>query len=294
MSNETLSDKTASRFASVRYEKVAEAVRYVQSYQADQPSLADIATHLDMSEYHLQRLFAEWVGVSPKQYLQFLTKESAKRALKKHSVESAALEAGLSGSSRLHDLMLRWEAMTPGEYKNSGAGLLIRFGVCDTPFGRCLLASTEKGICKLAFFDTEVQRGEYIEELKKEWSASTLIEDPDAISVLARQIFSKLENAPDHSRPLRVLMKGSPFQLKVWEALLAVPEGQVWSYQQLADSMHQPDAVRAVASAIARNSIGYLIPCHRVIRSSGEISQYRWGAERKQLMLAWEACREDA
>ncbi|WP_269617719.1 bifunctional transcriptional activator/DNA repair enzyme AdaA [Zhongshania sp. BJYM1] len=269
------------------YQRVASAIQYLSDHQHSQPSLAELADHVGVSEFHLQRIFTEWAGVSPKQFLQFLTKENAKRLLRTSSVMDSALACGLSGSGRLHDLMIKIERVTPGEYRNMGQGLQITYGSCPSPFGFCFIAANHRGVCKLAFFDDP--RGEAIlcEELAQEWSAATLVRDDQHALALYEKMFgfgsdSKLE-------PTKVLLKGTEFQMKVWEALLAIPSGEVCSYQQLAESLGMPSSTRAVASAIAKNNIAYLIPCHRVIRGTGEFSQYRWGAGRKRAMLLKES-----
>jgi len=240
------------------------------------------------------------VGVSPKQYLQYLTKQYAKQCLRNESVLDTALSSGLSGSSRLHDLMVRCEGMTPGEIRRQGKGLRIQYGVHRSAFGCCLLAVTDRGVCKLAFFDTEAQQRALIEELWMEWSEAHIVLDQDATEPVFNAIFVASRNGLFDERivadgakepaTLNVLLKGSPFQLKVWEALLAIPPGHLSSYQKVAQSTGAPNAARAVASAIAKNNIAYLIPCHRVIRGNGDFSQYRWGSVRKQSMIAWEAC----
>ena len=274
------------------YHKIASAIEYCVNHRIAQPGLAELSSQLGLSEFHLQRVFTEWVGVSPKQFLKFLTKQDAKRRLHSQSVEHTALELGLSGSSRLHDLMVTCEAVTPGQYRQQGDGLVITFGSIATPFGNGLLAQTEKGICKLGFCDEPEEWERLLAELKSEWQRATIQRDDDLVGTTAQKIFGHMRRQGEHA-PLRLhlLMKGSPFQLKVWEALLSIPEGEVRSYQQVADTIDEPAAVRAVASAIARNHIGYLIPCHRVIRATGEFSQYRWGVTRKQAMIGWEACR---
>ena len=242
---------------------------------------------MGLSESHLQREFSAWAGVSPKQFLQYLTKENAKRRLREESVMQAALGSGLSGSGRLHDLMINCEGVTPGEYRTRGRGLIIRYGMHPSPFGECLLATTERGVCKLAFFDTDAQCDELERSLHDEWEAAAIEHDQDATAFIARQVFD-----PRATGSLQLLLRGSPFQLRVWEALLSIPEGRLASYQQIADILERPSAVRSVASAIARNDIGYLIPCHRVIRGSGEFGRYRWGGERKQrAIIGWEAAR---
>ena len=283
---------------STHYQQVAAAIEFFVAQRAAQPGLAELSAHLGLSEFHLQRLFSEWVGVSPKQFLKFLTKQEAKRRLQQQSVLDAALDLGLSGSGRLHDLMVTCEAVTPGQFKQQGTGLLIHYGDIPTPFGSALLAQTDKGVCKLGFYDAPAQWERLCEELQAEWPKASLQRDDRAAEQTAQLMFGNNNfngnnlDAQPQPQPLRLhlLMKGSPFQLKVWEALLAIPEGEIRTYQQVADAIEAPDAVRAVASAIGRNHIGYLIPCHRVIRSTGEFSQYRWGATRKQAMIGWEAC----
>ncbi len=268
------------------YSLITEAIRYLDDHRRQQPALADLARHVGLSEFHLQRLFSDWAGVSPKQYLQYLTKENAKQRLRREPVLDAALSAGLSGPGRLHDLMLHCEGMTPGEYRQGGRGLRIRYGAAASPFGDCLLAETGRGVCKLAFFDRAEEFAALEAELRAEWPAAIIVRDDAAVTATAALAFP----APGgRGQPLKLLLRGSAFQLKVWEALLAIPSGEIRSYQQVAAGLGEPAAIRAVASAIARNSIGYLIPCHRVIRASGEFSRYRWGCERKQAMIAREA-----
>lgn len=272
--------------ASNHYRQIAKAIEYIAEYRGKQPSLAEIASHVELSEFHLQRLFSKWAGISPKQYLQYLTKEYALQRLKEESVLDAALSSGLSGASRLHELIINWQAMTPGEYKQNGRGLKISYGFQDSPFGQCLLASTHRGICKLAFFDNRDELAQLEAELYKDWSGATITRDPNIAKPYAEQIFA---NGPTTAVPLRLLLRGSKFQQKVWEALLAIPQGGICSYQQVAEMIGAPSSVRAVASAIAKNNIGYLIPCHRVIRATGEFSNYRWGKTRKKAMLCREA-----
>lgn len=273
------------------YQTVEQAIHYFVSHQREQPSLADVAASVNLSEYHLQRLFSEWAGISPKQFLQYLTKESAKKLLTHNSVLAASHESGLSGSGRLHDLMISYEGVTPGQYKRQGEGLRIVYGQGTCVFGHFILGHTDRGICKLAFFNQNVEFSEYEQELKKEWSNASFLRDDQSAQSLAKSIFPDPGGARMQSTPsLRVLLKGSPFQVKVWEALLSIPEGEVRSYQDVAELIDAPSSVRAVASAIARNHIGYLIPCHRVIRSTGEFSQYRWGRDRKSIMIACERC----
>lgn len=266
------------------YETVARAIDFINTQQQQQPSLKSIAEAVALSEFHLQRLFSEWAGISPKQYLQFLTKEQAKRCLRESSVLDAALNSGLSGPSRLHDLLIQTEGMTPGEYRKSGAGLVLHYGLVSSPFGYCAIASSKRGICKLSFMDSMHGMPAFIEELDNEWPQAILQEAHAEISALAARIFTQSGT----QKPLKVLLKGSAFQLQVWEALLRIPEGHLASYGDCAALLGRASASRAVASAIAKNPVGFLIPCHRVIRNNGEFSQYRWGATRKQAIIARE------
>ncbi|MBI2317059.1 MAG: methylated-DNA--[protein]-cysteine S-methyltransferase [Betaproteobacteria bacterium] len=239
-----------------------------------------------LSEYHFQRLFQRWAGITPKRFLQFLTKEHAKARLRNSaSVLEAALGAGLSGPGRLHDLLVDCEAVTPGEYRRAGEGLEIRYGYHATPFGECLLAATARGVCALRFIGPR-SREEELRSLAAEWPRAQLVADQPGTAVLIQRVFER-----SSASPLPVHLKGTNFQIKVWEALLAIPEGSIVSYAGLAKAIGTPAAARAVAGAIARNPLGWIIPCHRVLRSLGEVSGYRWGPERKLAMLAWEAAR---
>lgn len=268
------------------YDIIAKAIRYLADNREWQPSLKDLSSHIGLSEHHLQRVFSEWAGVTPKQFLQYLTKEYAKNKLRTETVMNAALSSGLSGSSRLHDLMIQCEGMTPGEYKNLGKGITIYYGTGATPLGSCFIATTNRGICMLAFFDNDNERKNIKETLYNQWSNALIINNNTKIKPFLKTIFE----ARNKKRPLKLFLKGSPFQLKVWEALLSIPEGA--TYQQIANSIEKPTAVRAVASAIAKNNIAYIIPCHRVIRQNGDFGQYRWRKERKQTLIAWEACKK--
>lgn len=274
------------------YAQIAKAITYFVRHQQEQPGLAELAQEVGVSEFHLQRLFTEWVGVSPKKFLQYLTKERAKQALRQSTVLDAALSVGLSGVGRLHDLMLTCEGITPGDYKRLGAGLSIRYGIHGSPFGTCLLAMTDRGVCKLAFYDSEKERSTLLHELEMEWANAQIVHDNSETDAVFDKIFPNRDHPSVSEQRLHLLMKGSPFQLSVWEALLKVPEGHLVSYADVAVQLGEPSAVRAVASAIARNHLGYLIPCHRVIRQTGEFNQYRWGASRKLAMIGWEACQQ--
>lgn len=268
------------------YNQIATAIRFLRDRASEQPSLAELAEQVGLSECHFQRLFSQWAGVSPKRFLQFLTKERAKQALAKStSVLQATLESGLSGPGRLHDLMVSCEAMTPGEVKAQGEGLQIGYGEALTPFGKALVAWTSRGVCYLAFFNMDPTL--YEQELKSEWPKAGFYKDNSAACDLMERIFINTSA----QKPLHLLLKGTNFQLKVWEALLRVGEGELVSYSQLAAMAGSPKASRAVGSAMAANKIGFLIPCHRVIRESGESGHYRWRSERKLAMQGWEAAK---
>lgn len=264
------------------YRRIERALLYIERHARRQPSLAEIAAHLGLSEFHFQRLFLAWVGITPKRFLQFLTKEHAKELLNKmQSVLDVAHQAGLSGPSRLHDLFVHCEAMTPGEYRSGGAGLVIDYGVHPTPFGKCLIAQTRRGICALQFLQDETA-ADAIASLQQEWPAARLRADPQGTASVAHAL------AVPPNAPLRLLLKGTNFQIKVWESLLRIPYGNVASYKMVAHSIGMPQAARAVGSAIARNPVAVFIPCHRVIHKIGDTGHYRWGRARKRALLGWE------
>jgi AraC family transcriptional regulator of adaptative response/methylated-DNA-[protein]-cysteine methyltransferase len=265
------------------YELVARAIAALAA--GAETSLGELASRLGVSEFHLQRVFGEWAGVSPKRFMQFISKERALAALRsENDVLSATLSAGLSSPGRLHDLMVTCEGVTPGEARAFGAGLRIRHGAHATALGDAFIGLTDRGICHLRFID---ETSDPMAELRDEWPEATLVADPAA----ARQALDALA----HPRaPMRLFLKGSNFQIKVWEALLRVPEGALVSYTRLATAAGMPKAVRAVASAVAANPVAWLVPCHRVIRSSGVLGQYRWGPERKAALIGWEAARREA
>lgn len=281
------------------YARVEQAIRYLDANARQQPSLADVAGHVGLSEAHLQRLFTRWAGVSPKRFVQWQTVEHAKRLLRESqaSVLDASYEAGLSGGGRLHDLFVTAEALTPGEYKSGGEGVEIAYGVHETPFGDAFIATTARGVCALSFLDVARPREEAAAdaaaELRAGWPAATIRADDRATRAVAERVFAPLGDATERPAPLAVLLKGTNFQLMVWRALLRVPTGAVTTYEELAAATGSPTAVRAVASAVARNAISFLIPCHRVIRKSGELGGYRWGPDRKRTMIAWEAVRTE-
>ncbi|HEX8695410.1 MAG TPA: methylated-DNA--[protein]-cysteine S-methyltransferase [Longimicrobium sp.] len=270
------------------YQRIEQAIRYLERHYREQPRLEDVARSVHLSEFHFQRLFRRWAGISPKRFLQFLTVEHAKRRLEEcRSVLEATYDAGLSSPGRLHDLFVSLEAVTPGEYKLRGAGLAIRYGFHETPFGTALLATTDRGVCGLAFVD-EDGGGEALEDLRERWELARLAEDPRATADAARRIFDREQG---DERPLPLFVQGTNHQVRVWQALLRVPAGALVTYEALADAAGAPGSARAVANAVGRNPVAFAIPCHRVIRKLGVMGGYRWGTARKQAILGWEAAR---
>lgn len=271
------------------YLRIEQAIRYLEAHYRHQPELSEIAAQIGLSEYHFQRLFTRWVGISPKRFLQFLTKEGAKKLLDRSSnLMDATYSVGLSSPGRLHDLFVNTEAVTPGEYKTRGSGLTIRYGFHPSPFGECLLGLTGRGICHLGFVQQDHQAA--LAQLRAEWPGATLQEDPAATGPLIAPIFS-LEHS---STPISLFLEGTNFQLKVWEALIRIPAGSAGTYEQIAASIGSPAAVRAVGNAVGRNPVAVLIPCHRVIRKLGEFGNYRYGSARKKALLGWEMSRSVA
>ena len=270
------------------YERIERAIRYLEENYQHQPSLKELAQNTGLSEFHFQRLFRRWAGVSPKRFLQYLTAGHAARLLRaSRSNLEAAYEAGLSGGGRLHDLFINLHAVTPGELKRAGAGLTIQYGFHPSPFGECLIAMTARGVCHLGFL-LPADRRAALAELAAEWPHARLKETPRVTAPLARRLFTRV-NGDAPSIDLHV--RGTNFQIKVWEALLRIPPGGVVSYEDIARRIRAPRAVRAVANAVAHNPVAWLIPCHRVIRKSGALGGYRWGETRKKALLAWEAAR---
>ncbi|WP_461535133.1 methylated-DNA--[protein]-cysteine S-methyltransferase [Spongorhabdus nitratireducens] len=266
------------------YQYVARAIGYIQQHAQMQPSLKQIAQAVGLSEYHLQRIFTRWAGVSPKRFLQFLTKQRALQALKESGdILNAALDSGLSGPSRLHDLMISCEAMSPGEIKALGKDLVIGFGYAGSPFGTILVGWTPRGICYLSFIDEDAQQREG--EFKQQWPYASFRQNDSEALAISDRIFGSHNNGGK----VHLMIQGTNFQLKVWEALLKTKPGQLVSYAGLAELAGSPKAQRAVGTTLANNNIGWLIPCHRVIRGTGEFGNYRWGAERKLAMQGWEA-----
>lgn len=270
------------------YKRIEQTILYLDQNQHRQPSLKEVADSVHLSEYHLQRLFTRWVGISPKRFLQYLTKENAKQLLKtSNSVMDVTYETGLSSPGRLHDLFINCEAVTPGEYKNNGKGLTILYGFHPSPFGECLLAVTDRGICKMAFIQNNNQAG-ILKNVQEEWNQAKFLEDQTCTSSLVYRIFSLCRNKEPR---LPLLLRGTNFQIKVWEALLSIPQGYVTTYQNIAIAIGRPKAVRAVSNAVAHNPIPVIIPCHRVIRSVGEFGGYAYGTARKRAILGWEMAK---
>lgn len=317
---------------STDYQRIAQAIRYLEENFRTQPTLEDIAAHLHLSPYHFQRLFRRWAGITPKRFLQFLTIEHAKTLLSEsHTLLDTTNEVGLSSPSRLHDLFVTIDGMTPGQFKRKGAGIQVTYGFHTTPFGECLLATTKRGICALFFLDgtkdqlgqaslldpegsrsnkqgclfydatiTATAKEDALAALRKKWPAAELHEQPETTEGLINQIFPADPLLPDSppilagkKRTASLFLKGTNFQLKVWEALLNIPPGFVCSYADIARQIGRPNATRAVANAIGANSVAYLIPCHRVLRKSGLVSGYRWNPIRKKAILAWEAAQRE-
>lgn len=273
------------------YGRIAAAIAFLRQHQFDQPDLAAVARHVNLSEGHLQRLFTQWAGVSPKRFLQQLTVAAAKAKIAEtKSLMDLAGQVGLSGPGRLHDLFVTLEAMSPGEFKQGGAGLRLGYGIHSTPFGACLVATTPRGICNLHFWDAADWTGAE-QWLRSQWPAAEIRGDRVGTEAICNRIFTPVTRS---DQPLKLVVKGTNFQIQVWRALLNIPLGGLTTYQDLARAIDRPTAARAVGNAVGRNPVGYLIPCHRVIRESGEWGGYRWGIDRKTAMLGWEASHAEA
>ncbi len=268
------------------YQRIEQAILYLEIHYKEQPSLEEVASNIGLSEYHFQRLFTRWAGVSPKRFLQFLTKEGAKELLSRsENLLDTTHQVGLSSLGRLHDLFVTTEAVTPGEYKTRGEGVTIRYGIHLTPFGKCLIGMTERGICHLGFVSGS--EGEAIDGLVSDWKEASMVEDYRATASLVGPIFD-LRYDTRIRQPLTLHLRGTNFQLKVWEALLQIPSGTATTYEGLAQRIGQPSASRAVGSAVGHNPVAVLIPCHRVLRKAGEFGNYRYGELRKKALLVRE------
>jgi AraC family transcriptional regulator of adaptative response/methylated-DNA-[protein]-cysteine methyltransferase len=268
------------------YGRIAEAIEFIAENQAEQPDLDTVAAHIGMSPHHFQRTFSDWAGVSPKKFLKAITLQDAKERLREsESVLDASFGAGLSGPGRLHDLFVTTDAVTPGEYKSRGAGMTFTYGIHPSPFGPCLIVLNARGLTGLSFVDSTEQ--DAIDYQKEHWEKATWVRDETITEPFIQQVFQA--NTKGQTKNLKVLLRGSPFRIKIWEALLRLPSGTVTSYGDLAERLDRPGAARAVAGAIANNRIGLVIPCHRVIRESGALAGYRWGETRKAAILGLEA-----
>jgi AraC family transcriptional regulator of adaptative response/methylated-DNA-[protein]-cysteine methyltransferase len=271
------------------YSRIEKAILFLEENYNRQPELREVAESVNLSEFHFQRLFRRWAGISPKRFIQFLTLEHAKRLLgESHSVLDATYDAGLSSPGRLHDLFVNIEAMTPGEFKTKGAGLTINYGFDPSPFGECLLAVTDRGICGLGFVETG-GRAAILLDFKARWPEARWEENARLTQPYIRRIFGG--ETGNGNRPITLVLQGTNFQVKVWEALLKIPMGSVVPYEDLAVKVCSARAARAVGSAVGKNPIAFLIPCHRVIRKAGGIGGYHWGVARKRAMLTWEAAQ---
>jgi AraC family transcriptional regulator of adaptative response/methylated-DNA-[protein]-cysteine methyltransferase len=265
----------------VNYQRIAKAIQYLDENFTKQPDLDTLADELAMSPFHFQRLFSEWVGISPKRFLQYLTTDFLKTRLQAtQNLIEAAETAGLSSQSRVYDLFVNLEAVTPQEYKTHGAGLVIEYGFHETLFGNCLIGVTDRGICHFTFIDGDPETN--LQRLQADWKNAEIRQNQYSTAEIAGRIFQK------NGSKLNLLVRGTNFQVKVWEALLRIPEGYVASYQTIARLIDQPKALQAVGSAVGANPVGFLIPCHRVIRKEGIVGEYHWGSVRKKALLGWE------
>lgn len=269
------------------YDLMAAALRHIEENALEQPTLDEVAEAIGLSTAHFQKMFSQWVGVSPKRYLQYLTLDHAKRLLQERfTVLDATLDSGLSSPGRLHDLFIRWEAMTPGDYARKGAGLTIRWGWFPTPFGEALVMGTERGMCGMAFA-AEFGKDWAWKDMAARWPEAEFTEDTDTLRPW-------VDAAITGRGEVALAPLGGPFQIKVWEALMAIPSGHVTTYSEIARHIGNPRAVRAVGSAVGRNPISWLIPCHRAMRRDGGLGGYHWGIPVKRAMMAWEAARLEA
>lgn len=273
----------------INFNRIAEAIGYIHEQFKEQPNLEDVAQKVHLSPYHFQRMFTDWAGVSPKKFLQYISTEHAKKLLRERqaTLSEASHQIGLSGSSRLHDLFINIEGMTPAEYKNGGENLAISYSFLATPFGEVIVASTPRGICHLAFHNGQL---EALTELKSLYPNARFTDEADPMH---QDALSVISHDKVHPHEIKLHLKGSSFQLKVWEALVQIPCGQVSSYGQVANYINRPRAFRAVGTAVGDNPVAYIIPCHRVIQSSGILGQYHWGANRKAAMVGWESAKTD-
>lgn len=274
----------------LNYNRIADAIRFIKNNYRTQPKLEEIAEHINMSPFHFQRMFSEWAGTTPKRFLQYLNIEYAKKILKEThaTLFDTACELGLSGTGRLHDLFINIEGMTPGEYKNGGLALNINYSFADTPFGKIIAASTDKGVCHMAFVDEGERRA--FDHLRSIFPNAKYVLSPDTKQQHALSVFDRDWNRLEE---IKLHLKGTEFQLKVWETLLKIPAGGLATYADLATKSGYNGACRAVGTAVGKNLVAFLIPCHRVIKATGEPGNYHWGEMRKNAIIGWEAAHKD-
>ena len=274
----------------LNYNRIADAIRFIKKNYRTQPKLEEIAEHINMSPFHFQRMFSEWAGTTPKRFLQYLNIEYAKKILKEThaTLFDTACELGLSGTGRLHDLFINIEGMTPGEYKNGGLALNINYSFADTPFGKIIAASTDKGVCHMAFVDEGERRA--FDHLRSIFPNAQYVLSPDTKQQHALSVFDRDWNRLEE---IKLHLKGTEFQLKVWETLLKIPAGGLATYADLAIKSGYNGACRAVGTAVGKNPVAFLIPCHRVIKATGEPGNYHWGEMRKNAIIGWEAAHKD-
>jgi AraC family transcriptional regulator of adaptative response/methylated-DNA-[protein]-cysteine methyltransferase len=273
----------------INYQRIEQAIKYLEENFQRQPELDEVADKVHLSPFHFQRIFTDWAGISPKRFLQFLTVDFLKSKLQEsRNIVEAAESAGLSSQSRVYDLFTTLEAVTPQEYKLKGTGIHVEYGFHETPFGTCLIGITQRGICWLSFVGVDDNPQSQMEAMKEHWHNSVFHQNQDLTHAFVRQIF--LEE-PSNGKKLHLLVKGTNFQVKVWEALLRLPMGGVTTYQGIAEAIQNPKAMQAVGSAVGSNHIAYLIPCHRVIRKDGVLGEYRWSAMRKKSIIGWEMAK---
>jgi AraC family transcriptional regulator, regulatory protein of adaptative response / methylated-DNA-[protein]-cysteine methyltransferase len=277
----------------INYLRIEQAIQYLEKNFQRQPELEEVAEGVHLSPFHFQRLFTEWAGISPKRFLQFLTVDYLKSKLQESkNLNEAAEAAGLSSQSRVYDLFTTLEAVTPQEYKQSGSGIRIEYGIHETPFGNALIGVTERGVCWLSFINTDEDPRYELEKMKEHWSNSVFHQDQILTEVFTNEIFARKDAKTQ--KKMHLFVKGTNFQIKVWEALLKLPLGNVTTYQSIATRIQNPKAMQAVGSAVGSNHIAYLIPCHRVIRKDGVLGEYRWSATRKKSIIGWEMAATDA
>lgn len=276
----------------INYLRIEQAIQYLEKNFQHQPELDEVAEVVHLSPFHFQRLFTEWAGISPKRFLQFLTVDFLKsKLMESKNLVEVAEAAGLSSQSRVYDLFTTLEAVTPQEYKQSGAGIRIEYGMHETPFGDALIGVTERGVCWLSFINTDEDPRFQLENMKEHWHNSVFHQDQNVTMEFAGKIFSRKEmKAPEK---IHLFVKGTNFQIKVWEALLKLPLGNVTTYQDIATQIQNPKAMQAVGSAVGSNHIAYLIPCHRVIRKDGILGEYRWSSTRKKSIIGWEMAKAE-